>query len=177
VHDAFVRRLKKNIPLPEGMTQWEHWCERIERGAHGILVEQKLAINDKFGACPWRNKEAWYRGVADVIKLVGEVALVIDWKTGKILDDSQQLALMAACVFAHHPKIVAIRAEFIWLKDDCTTGATIKRGDMPGFWKGIWPRIETLQRAHERGDYPANPGKLCRSWCPVVKCAHHGERY
>jgi hypothetical protein len=177
VHDGFARRLKKKVPLPEGMGQWESWCERIELNADKILVEQKLAIDAHFAPVGWRGDAAWYRGVADVIKFMGDVALVIDWKTGKILDDSQQLALMAACVFAHHPKLIAIRAEFIWLKEGCTSGTTIKRGDLAGMWQAIWPRIETLRVAHENNAYPANPGKLCRDWCPVVKCPHHGERY
>src|ERR1700730_9026545 len=56
VHDSFARRLKKKVPLPEGMTQWEPWCTKIEHGAEQLLVEQKLAINGQFAACGWRDK-------------------------------------------------------------------------------------------------------------------------
>ena len=46
--------------------------------------------------------EPWYRGIADVLKIAGSVALAVDWKTGKVIDDAPQLALLAACIFAHH---------------------------------------------------------------------------
>src|SRR5205807_2231069 len=77
-----------------------------------ILVEQQLAINADFGPVPWFDSAAWFRGIGDVIKIVGPVALIVDWKTGKIVEDSQQLALMAACVFAHHPEVQKVRSEF-----------------------------------------------------------------
>ena len=57
------------------------------------------------------------------------MGLVVDWKTGKILEDGVQLALAAACVFTHYPEVEHIRSEFIWLKDNATTPAYFKRRD------------------------------------------------
>lgn len=174
-HKALAERLSKNTPLPNDLTKFEKWAERILSTPGDIMVEQKLAIDKSFGQCSWFGPQAWYRAIGDVIKVNGPVALVGDWKTGKILEDSVQLALAAACVFAHYPEVMAVRSEFIWLKHDASTRETFKREEMATFWRGLWPRIETLKQAHEKQEYPPKPNGLCKRWCPVVKCPHYGE--
>lgn len=174
-HKKLAERLSKGTPLPAGMQHFEKWCERILVGGGDILVEQQLAIDKDFNACKWFGDDVWYRGIADVIKINGPVALAVDWKTGKILEDSVQLGLMAQCIFAHHPSIQRIRTEFIWLKEDASSRADFKRGDMAQLWRSIWTRVEQLKHAHETTSYPAKPGGLCRNWCPVKTCPHHGE--
>jgi hypothetical protein len=128
-----------------------------------VLAEQQLAITKDFGPTEWFGRDAWYRGVADVIKIAGPVAAVLDWKTGKILEDGVQLALMAACVFAHHPQIQKIRTEFVWLKEgDAVTRADFSRDDMPKVWAGVLPRVQALEEAHKTANFPPKPGYLCR---------------
>jgi hypothetical protein len=147
----------------------------VLHGGGKILVEQKLAINKEFGPESWFSDKAWYRGIGDVIKIVGPVALIVDYKTGKILEDGVQLALMAACTFAHHPEVKKVRSEFIWLKEDATTRADFTREGMADIWRNVWPRVEALEHAHNTMTYPAKPGPLCKRWCPVNVCPHHGE--
>lgn len=175
VHKVLAERLAQKKPLPVPMQKYEHWCAKIEATPGDLLVEQKLAITKDFGSCSFFDKSAWFRAVGDVVKIRGPVALIVDWKTGKILEDSVQLALAGACVFAHYPQVQAVRSEFIWLAEDARTEATMHRGDMPSMWRGLWPRIEALEQAHKLTNYPAKPGALCRKWCPVAKCPHHGS--
>jgi hypothetical protein len=99
----------------------------------------------------------------------------LDWKTGKILEDGVQLALMAACVFAHHPQIQKLRTEFVWLKEDATTRADFTREDMVKVWAGVLPRVEVLEKAYKTTDFPPTPNNLCRKWCPVTSCPYHGR--
>lgn len=179
VHTALAGRIAGGRALPPGMEALEKWCARVlgdgAPQAATILVEQKLAIKKDFTACTWFAKDTWFRGVADVLKIQGPVALAIDWKTGKILEDGVQLALMAACIFAHHEAVQKIRTEFIWLKEDATSRVDFAREDMAKMWQGVWPRIAQLEHAHSTQSYPAKPGRLCRRWCPVTACEHHGE--
>lgn len=176
VHKALAEAVEGKAELPNTMKDYQKWVDRITSGGNStILVEQKLAIRKDFSACSWFDNDAWYRGIGDVIKIVGPVALICDYKTGKILEDGSQLALMAACVFAHHPNIQKVRSEFIWLKEDATTRADFSRDDMADIWRGLWPRIEALENAHNTTSYPAKPGPLCKRWCPVSVCPHHGE--
>lgn len=175
VHKALADRVAKSVPLPKAMADYEKWAERILTGGGNILVEQKLAITKDFAATSWFGDTAWYRGIGDVIKIVGPVALIVDYKTGKILEDGSQLALMAACVFAHHADVKKVRSEFVWLKEDATTRADFTRDDMTRVWRNLWPRIEALEHAHNTITYPPKPGALCKRWCPITVCPHHGE--
>jgi hypothetical protein len=182
VHKALAETLSKNKPLPVGMTHYDKWIQQIVTPGSILLVERDLAIDKDFAPTSWFDSDAkkkgtglpWFRAKCDVIKIVGRAALVIDWKTGKIIEDSQQLALAAACVFAHYPEVQAVRSEFIWLKEDARTRADFRRNEMASMWRNIWPRIDALRVAHETTNYPAIPCYLCRNWCAVKTCPHNG---
>lgn len=180
LHDLMAKRLgPSRTPLPQGWEKYEPYAAKVDLPASHptgkLLVEQKLAITKDYAPCDWRSNEAWYRGIADVLKIIGPVALLVDWKTGKVSEESQQLVLAAACVFAAHPEVQKIRAEFVWLKHDATTREDVNRADMPAMWANLMPRIEELQAANEQSVYPPKPGFLCRKWCPVTFCPHHGS--
>lgn len=175
LHKVLAEAISGKAELPKPFGHFQSWVDKVTGGVTGrILVEQQLAIRSDFGPTEWFGKDAWYRGIADVIKIVGPVAIVLDWKTGKILEDGVQLALMAQCVFAHHPDVHKIRTEFVWLKEDATTRADFARDDMAKVWAGVLPRVQTLEAAHKAMEFPPKPGHLCRRWCPVSSCPHHG---
>jgi len=179
VHDMLAKYISKGTPIPAmhapDLQKWGDYAITFLHRGMKLLVEQKLAIAADFTPSEFFGPRAWYRGVADVVAVKGPIAIVLDWKTGKILDDSQQLALTAACIFAHYPSVFRVRTEFVWLKDQCTSGADFNRDDMPAMWAGIWPRITELKQAHDTASYPPKPGFLCRKYCPVTTCSHHGQ--
>lgn len=175
VHKALAQRIEKGTPLPKPMAMYESWCAKILATPGAIRVEQRLAITKEFAVTGFFDRDVWFRGVGDVIKVSGPVALVADWKTGKILEDSQQLALTAACIFAAEPEVQAVRSEFIWLKEDAQTSQVFKRSEMAPMWSNLWPRIVALENAYNLTQYPAKPGFLCRRYCPVTSCPHHGQ--
>lgn len=175
VHKKIANNIKNGIPLPKGMEQFHAWCDKF-RPTEGavVLVEQQLAITKSFGPTKWFGDDAWYRGVADVVKIMGPVAVAVDWKTGKILDDSVQLALMAQCIFSHHPQVQRIRTEFAWLKfGDASSRQDFGREDMAGVWRALLPRVEALENAYNSGVYHPTPSGLCRNYCPVAKCEYY----
>lgn len=181
VHAMLAKRIGKGVPIPALHEQLlEPWAQRVLKGVDGsqgaptVLVEQKLALTQDLKPCEFFDRQAWFRAVCDVVKLHGPVALVLDWKTGRIVEDSVQLSLAAACVFAHHPSVQKIRSEFVWLKEDAETTAVLSRDDLPEVWRAITPQLEAMRTAHDTGVYPPAPGRLCRSWCPVSTCRFHG---
>lgn len=175
VHKALADAVSGKAPLPKPFEGFAGLVDKLTRTSGTILVEQQLAITKELNPTEWFGKDAWFRGIADVIKIVGPVALVIDYKTGRIQEDGAQLALMAQCVFAHHPDVQKIRTEFWWLKEDAETRADFTRDDMVKVWAGLLPRVATLENAFTSMNYPPKPGSLCRRWCPVSSCPHHGE--
>lgn len=177
VHEGLANAINhEHTPLPDTLKKLQPWVDKVLGGSKGtILVEQQMAITKDFKKTGWFDEDVWYRGVGDVVKLVGPVALVIDWKTGKILEDGIQLALMAQCVFAHHPQIHKIRTRFVWLKEDATTDADFTREDMVGVWAGLLPRVTTLRTAHEQMNFPPKTNGLCKRFCIVESCPYRGE--
>lgn len=175
VHDALHRRLALNDPLPERMELYEPWAAAIDAAPGELSTELKFALTDEFQPTTFFDKKAWYRGICDVLVVNGPVALAVDWKLGKIIEDSVQLGLMSACIFAHYPEVQAIRTEFAWLKDDATTRVDFTRADMPALWNEVLPRVAVLKEAAETLTYPPKPSGMCKRWCPVTSCPHHGE--
>jgi hypothetical protein len=177
-HKALASRCSVGASLPKDLEQHEPWCARITSGVTPgakLLVEQQLAITEDFGKTTWFGKDVWFRAIADVLKIVGPVALIVDWKTGKIVEDSVQLALAAACVFAHYPEVQRVRSVFVWLKYDCETPETFDRNNMATMWRGLWPRIESLKQAYETSNFPPTPSGLCKKHCDVTTCQFWGK--
>jgi len=179
VHEAMANRCGEHrMPLPEGMTEYEPWAVRMLGKRGEVFVEQDLAITKHFTACGYFDRGVWFRAKGDFIRIVDDLGILADWKTGKIApEDSFQLALLAATVFAKFPQLQAVRASYVWLREDAETHETFKRDDMPGMWRAIWPRIERLERAHENTDFPAVQNRTCQAWCGVKTCQYNGRSF
>ncbi len=176
LHDTFAKYLKKQEPqLPVSMLPYQHWLDRVERGTGKVYVEQKYAITETYQATEWFAPNAWYRGIGDVVRIDPPVGLVLDWKTGKPRVDSDQLALMAQCLFSHFPELTHVRSEYVWLKDDCSTPEVFKREDMADLWVRLLPRVGAMKKAWETQVYQPKPGGLCKRYCPVRSCDFHGK--
>lgn len=178
VHDAMAKALT-GTPLEEDFWAYQKWVDRVAcRQDERLYVEQKLALN--LNKSPGQFKgAAWFRGVLDVLKLrdtsVGTVGLLVDWKTGKVVEDSVQLALAAALAFAHYPLLKKVRTLFVWLKDGSETPEDFTPDDMDDLWLSLTPRINTLEQAHVDQAYYPKPSKLCKKYCGVHYCEYHGK--
>jgi hypothetical protein len=180
--------------LPDSMKDYQHW---VDEGVSGkfpgrepwlrhladprskILVEQKFAITKDFMPCDWFAGNAWYRGISDFTRMDPSktVALSRDYKTGKVTHDSIQLMLMATCLFKHHPSLMRIKTEFVWLKEDCVTEEIFDRSTVMREWVPVLDNVREMQQSATTMTYVPKPGRLCARFCPVVSCPFHGKRH
>lgn len=191
VHDAFAARLTTGKPFPEIMSGYEKWAEyALRNNDDGVkmLVEQKMAITEAFKPCEFfdRVKPVWLRTVLDVLKVRPDrgVGRIIDWKTGKFPNTpdkqakaEQQLDLFAAVAFYHYPEVDMIMGELVYVdvtNDQNKAEKSYSRGDLPRLWQTLLPRVEQLRHALDANEFPPNPGGLCKNYCPVSNCPHHG---
>lgn len=174
-HDCLAKACSGAEPLPERFKHYQVWVDRVRAGPGQLLVEQKYAITRDFRATTYFARDCWYRGIGDVVRIDGPVALVLDWKTGKVLDNIDQLVLMAQCLFSHYPQLLRVRSEFIWLKEDCSTAEVFDRQEVADKWIDILPRVTKLETASKALNYPPLPGGLCKNYCPVLSCPFHGK--
>lgn len=176
VHKMLADACTGKAPLPmEVAADYQPWVDAVRGGPGKLLVEQKYAITKDFQPCEYFGPRVWLRVIADVVRIDGPVGLTVDWKTGKILHDSVQLMLVAQALFAHFPELQVIRTEFIWLKEGCTTSEVFKRNTIQREWTALLPQVQAMDDAARTMTYAPRPGKLCRSYCPVLSCPYHGK--
>lgn len=170
-------RLRDGTPLPDKIKQYEKMAHTVLAHAKGgvVEVEQKLALNANFQKTTYFGKDVWLRNIADVVVTKGDKAFIGDWKTGKIVPDSNQLELGAAVIFAHKPWVKKIVNAFLWLKEGKTTTESYDREDVPAIWQKFLPRVARMTHAIEQDKFPPKPSGLCRAWCPCVQCPHNGK--
>jgi hypothetical protein len=168
--DAVIAR-----PLPEPMNYMQKWVDVVTSAAGTLKVEEKYAITRDFQKTSYFAPNTWYRGICDVLKLNGDDATALDWKTGKVGHNSVQLMLMATCIFIHYPQIKTVKTRFIWLAEDCTTRDVWERATIMKEWTSLIPEINAMEQASKTLTYPPKPGALCRKWCPVTSCPFYGK--
>lgn len=173
VHTAMEHRVLHGTPLPEGMTQWEGLAKKVAGMPGQKLCEEKMAVDASFTPTEWKN--AWSRGIADVVILHKDSAVVLDYKTGK-RKLTEQLMLYAGYAFSTYPEVQTVTTGFVWLKDRKIDKEKFSRGDVPRIWNTFLPRVRKLESAYERDAWPCRPSGLCKGWCPVKTCEFYKSK-
>lgn len=166
VHKALELRVKDGTPLPEGMKQWEGIAARFAKYGDRVTTEQRVALTRNLEPTEFFAKDCWYRGVVDVT-INGRVAVVWDYKTGKVKNDHDQLELFAATHMSTHPETEKCRTGYIWLVHDKVTPKDFVRDDVPEIWKKFIPRVQRLAHAYNTDRWTPKPSGLCNGWCPA----------
>lgn len=183
VHKAMANRVSNGAPLPITMRDYEPWIEIARKGVGVVpgmqlLVEQKMAITREYAPCAYFDHKVWHRYTGDVVKIAGPVGIMIDWKTGKIEEDNQQLAIGACDLFLHYPQLQKIKTSYAWLKfgPDARTDMEITREQAPMVWAHLKPELDQMERDSINLMLPPKPNFTCKAYCDVLQCPHNGKR-
>lgn len=176
VHKALEDRVRDNKPLPKSMQKWEPFVAKLLARKGEAVAEQQLCISKTLSPTDWFGSDSWCRGIVDFALFDGDKAIALDWKTGKIKDDHDQLKLFAALMFHHYPQIEKVTTGYVWLAHQCKiTTKSFYRSDLPEIWKAYLPRVKRYEIAHKEDKWEAKPSGLCRAWCPVLDCEFNGR--
>jgi hypothetical protein len=175
-HTALEQRVRDGKPLPLNLRKHEKLCSRFANAKGEVLVERKLALNEKLEETEYFARDVWVRGVFDVALLSSDTLRIYDYKTGSRKPDNQQLRLFAALGAAVWPQVKKIQTYFLWLKTGETDRADIPVEEVPLIWAEFEPRVEAMVQSKENNYYPARPSGLCRGWCPVKTCPNWEAR-
>ncbi len=173
VHTAFEEFVLHGVMLPEGMTQWQTLANNLAKLPGQKIAEQKFAIDKNFQPTDW--KQAWSRGIADLVVINGKHAATLDYKTGR-RKPTEQLELYACYIFHHYPEVEQVNTGFVWLKDRRIDTKKINRQEVPIVWQQFLPRVAKLESAYERDKWPARSSGLCNGWCPVTSCEFNRKK-
>ena len=182
VHTAAENFMRDGTPVPEKYAFMRPLLDKLKAIPGDKHCEIKMGlkrVDGRLVACGFFDKDVWYRGVADLIivnKEKGE-ARVIDYKTGKSAKyaDTKQLALMAACVFAHFPEVKKVKAgllfvvssEFVKTDYSAESGFTI--------FSELDELLASRDVAYETEVFNPKRNFSCKAWCPVLICPHNGR--
>lgn len=171
VHKALENAVKGVAALPERFKSYGPIVTRIKGFPGQKHAEQKFALTKAFKPTTFFASDAWFRGVTDLTLISKDKskAAVLDYKTGKIKTDGDQLKLFAGATFAAHPYIEEVNTAYVWLGGDKVTSATFTKEDVPLIWQEFIPRVQRMEAAQKNNKWVPNPSGLCRQWCPVGK--------
>ena len=167
---AFLENRLKGSGLDAEIAQYEPLCLSVEKLARQgeLYIEKELVLTDNLTATGWWDADAWLRSKLDVLVIVDDEAVVMDWKTGKRNADQFQMQMFAAQVFKHYPDVQQVKTSLVWLKTMEMDTNTYKRSSMNAIWAEIMKRIQRIHSSLEHDNWPAKPSGLCR-YCP---CRH-----
>ena len=168
VHAFLEARLKENALLPQEVAHYESLCAAVERIAHNgeLFVEKELVLTDNLTPTTWWEPDAWLRSKLDILVISGNMANVMDWKTGKRNADQFQMQLFAAQVFKHYPEVTRVKTSLVWLKDMTMDTETYYHSGVNTIWAEVMKRIQRINDSLEHDNWPAKPSGLCR-YCPA----------
>lgn len=169
VHKACRYRLEHKTPLPPEYAHFEPVLTAIE-SKHGVLMlEQQLSLDRRLRPCGWFDEECYVRAIIDVGRRSHDTIWVGDYKTGKVKNSSDQLALTAAILFRHYPKVSKVVTSYIWLDaGGKITTETFLRQQEEEIWRSLLPRAKLIELSLKTQSWPAKPSGLCK-FCPVLK--------
>lgn len=172
VHKSLEVAVRDKVPLPPEHTPYQPLVDMALSYPGQVIAEQDIALDIDLQRVDWGDKSAWLRGKIDLLQMRENAALVLDWKTGKVKPNSDQLRLFALMVFALYPAIQWVRTAFIWVKFRQRTIDQFTRDQAPMMWEPFRADYKRLLHAVLNDQFPARPSGLCNGWCPVTQCQH-----
>lgn len=186
---AYHKYIAKDLPREEkskeqlaGTAAHEEMDRKIKRGVYGsdhfaklvipminnnATSEHKLGMTDEVTPAEFWGSP-WGRGVVDVLILKPPVAVIFDWKTGKVREDPRELHQHALLIKANFPEVEKITGAYVWLKEN-RLGEVYGLSNTNRVFNGTKATMAEMQACLDRDHWQPTPNPLC-GWCPVKKC-------
>lgn len=171
VHKALETRVRDKTPLPDWAAQWESLAAKFDPFGDRVACEVPVGITKNFKPVGFWDSDCWFRAKIDVV-VYGRRTLDGDYKTGKIKDDFNQVALSAAALMHGDPGIDSVLGRYYWLAHGKSSTKEIRRDEVPAIWQEFIPRVARLEAAHDNDRWPKKPSGLCNGWCLVKDCEY-----
>ena len=173
VHKMFEDRQKfgvKKSPLPDDMQVHEILMYNLDMEPGVLTAEQKVGLDRRLNPCSFFDKQVWFRGIIDWMKVDGDRALVVDYKTGKVHSKFKQLALFALHTFQQYPEVNTVKVKYYWTQAVISTPKEYTRDQIPELWRMFVPDLKQYVEAFKTDTWQPRQSGLCNGWCPVTAC-------
>ena len=173
-HKALELRLSAQVRLPDGFGRYEGLILPIERFEGERHYEWKLGMQEDGSPCRFHDDDVWGRGVLDVCLIRDRIGMLLDWKTGKVREDPEELEVQAVLLKAHWPGLTRIVGRYVWLRDN-QLGQEHDLSDTVVKLASIRQRVEKFRMNLRTGAWQKRDNVLC-GWCSVRDCEFNRNR-
>lgn len=176
VHKALEDNIEGRANLPADCSQFQPVMDSIAKIPGNFTAEKKFAVDRRQQPVDFESSDAWCRCITDVFVENTPLAIAMDWKTGKVKYDFEQLKINALMIFAHYPEIVNVKVAYIWLKFKQVTKNEFTRAG-PGAltWDKYITATSFMENSYSNNFWPKRKSGLCKNWCPVTSCEYNGH--
>ena len=175
VHKAAEEYLRDGTPIPEKFAYIQSKIEPFKSLPGTLYCEHEMGVTRNLEPCAFRDKDVWFRGIADLLIINGDKARIADWKTSKSsrYADRKQLELLALLVFKHFPEVKSVSSGLVFLVADDLVTAKFSRDEQEPTWQKWLGEAHLLDEAYKNDVWNPRPNFTCRGWCPVSDCEHN----
>lgn len=176
MHKAAEDFILVGTPLAEKFKFLEPMLVTLQNYKGTKYCEYKMGLTRALEPCEFFAPDVWWRGIVDYLCVDGELAIMVDYKTGKSSKyaDTKQLEIMSLAVFKHFPQVKKVRAGlmFVIAKDFVKDKYEVQNSDK--YWQRWLVDTAQLERTLEADVWNPRPNFTCKKWCPVKDCIHNG---
>lgn len=171
-----IARLKGETPKPSSMIEIRNTTPLVDKimSAYDVQPERQIAVNDKFEVVDWYSKDTWFRVIFDLFglhKSYREMAIVIDYKTGKFKDYSGsamelgQLHMFGLTALALWPDRETVDTAYLFVDHKKTIRETFDRDrDYDLMMNNLRAEHQKIQ---DERDFKATKNEFCM-WCDAT---------
>lgn len=175
-HKAAEEYIRDGAELDKEFEMFRAALDKLKDLPGDKHCELKFALNEDLEPCSFRSKDAWWRGIADLLIIDGERAFIVDYKTGSSkYADYGQLELMALAVFKYYPQVKNVRAGLFFVLAKSFPKEKYKADEQDMLWIKWLKEYGRLRTAHETNIWNPKTSGLCKKHCPVLSCVHNGR--
>lgn len=178
VHKAAEEYVRDDTPIPEKYGFIQEYLDPLKALPGDKLCEHEMGLTKNFEPCGFRDKNVWFRGIADLLIINGTKARIIDYKTSKSsrYADKKQLELLSLLTFKHFPQVESIKASLLFLVCKDLVPAEFSEDQQYDCWQKWVVETNQLESAMITDVWNPKPNFTCRGWCPVTDCEHNSKR-
>jgi CRISPR/Cas system-associated exonuclease Cas4 (RecB family) len=174
VHKAFEERLRANKPFPDDMKEFEAYALAAEQGKGKMYAEEQLSIAGDGTPTDFFGEKVWLRGKIDFARINENVAVMLDWKTGKPNEDPFELEIGALMLKCTYRGLEIVRGAYVWLKEK-RIGRMFDLSNFARTFNEVKTTMKAVEALPLEQEWPPTSNPLC-GWCPVKSCPHNTNR-
>jgi hypothetical protein len=143
------------------------------------LVEAKLAVRADGTACGYWDDLAWFRGQPDCVLFdrpeEPTIAAMMDFKTGEVREDPDELSSHAVLLHGRHPTITRFAARYVWLAREGDEFGQQYELDWESRMTELHAVSDEIESCRAADEWPEERNGLCKAYCDVLACPFNGR--